>query len=303
MIVYYAILFHLSIPYRYINGLYAEGKSPKTIESYSGNLKRFAEFCEVNKLIEVAPVHIRFYLADRARTTSSHTTHQAFRVLRTFFRWCIKEGFLDESPLINIKAPKVSNKVIPTFSNEEIKKMLSFCKQQTFLGERNHAMVLCLLDTGMRASELIGLKLADVDFQAGIMRVRGKGDKERLIRLGNISRQALWKYMLIRDIKAPENEDALWLSEEMKPFTKNGLFLVIRRLGKRARIEGVRCSPHTFRHTFAVDFLRNGGNVFDLQTLLGHSSLEMVKRYSQSLNTEDALRAHAKFSPVDRMLD
>ena len=286
----------------YVNGLYAEGKSPKTIEAYSGNLKRFSEFCGEQKALDITPAHIRAYLAERSQSSSSHTTHQAFRVLKTFFRWCIREGFLETSPLANVKAPRLANKVIPTFSPAEIKKMLSLCKQRTFLGDRNRAIIPCLLDTGMRASELIGLTLNDVDFKEGLMRVKGKGDKERLIRLGNASRQALWKYMLIRDVKASEHEIALWLSEEMKPFTRNGLFLVIRRLGKRAAIEGVRCSPHTFRHTFAVNFLRAGGNVFDLQTLGGWSSLEMVKRYSQSLNTEDALRAHAKFSPVDRML-
>jgi site-specific recombinase XerD len=203
--------------------------------------------------------------------------------------------------MANVKAPKLEDIIIPTFSQDEIKAMLSYCRPKTFLGERNRALVLCLLDSGLRASELLSLTITDVDYQQGLIKVMGKGKKERLVRIGNNARQQLWRYMLLRDIKAPPHVQTLWLSEEMRPFTKNGMLLVMHRLGKRAGIR-IRCSPHTFRHTFAVSYLRAGGDIFTLQQLLGHSSLEMVKRYSRTLNSDDALKAHQQFSPVDRLL-
>ena len=256
------------------------------------------------KLLDITPNLVKSFLAAMQREKeqlSGYTVHQYFRVLRTFFKWCVSEGFLPANVMENIKPPRLPQKVIATFSVEEIQAMLSFCPPKTFLGARNRAMILALMDTGMRASELIGLKIDDVDFKTGIVRVTGKGNKERFARMGNTARKELWRYMLLRDIKASPNTAKVWLSEEMRPLASNGLGQTIRKLGRKAHIRGTRCSPHTFRHTFAVTFLRNGGDIFNLQTLLGHSSLEMVKVYSRTLNDDDAIRAHEKFSPGDAM--
>ena len=129
----------------------------------------------------------------------------------------------------------------------------------------------------------------------------GKGHKERLLRLGSTARKELWRYLLIRDVKLPAGERHIFLSEEMRPLTRNGLGQMIARRGKEAGIANVRCSPHTFRHTMATSFLRNGGDISSLQTILGHSSLEMVRNYSRTLNSEDAMRAHERASPADSM--
>jgi integrase/recombinase XerC/integrase/recombinase XerD len=154
----------------------------------------------------------------------------------------------------------------------------------------------------MRASELININLNDVDYRLGIIKVMGKGNKERLMRIGDKTRQVLWKYLLIRDIKAQAGQERLFLSEEMRPLTRRGLTTIIYKLGQRAGLKNVRCSPHTFRHTFAVNFLRAGGNIRDLQNLGGWADIQSLIRYTSSLTSEDALRAHERFSPVDRML-
>jgi len=110
----------------------------------------------------------------------------------------------------------------------------------------------------------------------------------------------LWKY--IKSYPRPPIE-YIWLSEEKRPLTDDGVRQAIRKIARWVGITGVRASPHTFRHTFAINFLRGGGNIFDLQTLGGWESLDMVKRYAQTLNIDDALKAHRRFSPVDRLME
>jgi integrase/recombinase XerC len=270
--------------------------------SYEYNLGLFSKHSPGWRLQEITPEQIRSFLAARAQGNSPATLHQAFRVLRTFFRWCVREGLLEHYPMENIKAPKLEQKVILTFSPEEIKKLLSSCPPRTFLGERNRSIVLCLLDTGVRASELININLNDVDYRLGIIKVMGKGNKERLMRIGDKTRQVLWKYLLIRDIKAQAGQERLFLGEELKPLTRRGLTTIIYKLGQKTGLKGIRCSPHTFRHTFAVNFLRAGGNIRDLQSLGGWVDIQSLIRYTSSLTSDDALRAHEKFSPVDTML-
>jgi site-specific recombinase XerD len=285
----------------FINGLHAENKSIETIRIYGHNLNLFQKHAGTMKLAEVSALQIRDFLGIRAQTTKPATVHSAFRTLRTFFNWCLNEGLLETQPMQNIKPPKLDQKIIPTFTGDDIKRLLNACKHKTFTGERNKAIILCLVDSGIRITELINLSLNDVDYRQGIIKVMGKGKKERLVRIGNNARQQLWRYMLLREIKG-QNIERLFLSEEMRPMTKSGLGTIIKKIGKDAEIDGKRCSPHTFRHSFAVAFLRAGGNVFDLKQLLGHSSIDMVERYSRSLSSDDALKAHQQFSPGDRLL-
>ena len=111
----------------FLDGLDAEGKSKATIETYGYNLDLFVRHCQAEKLAEIQPEHIRAYLADRSRGRAPATTHQAFRVLRTFFRWSIREGLLEFSPMDNIKAPRLEEKVINTFSPDDIRQLLTVC--------------------------------------------------------------------------------------------------------------------------------------------------------------------------------
>jgi site-specific recombinase XerD len=166
-----------------------------------------------------------------------------------------------------------------------------------FLGSRNRAIVLVLVDAGVRLAELIGMKLDDVNTSNGNIRVLGKGNKERVVRIGKVAQKALWRYLMQR----PENcGEQIWLSEELKPLTCSGAQNTIKRLKVRAGVKG-EGSVHRFRHTFAVNFLRNDKNVFNLQYLLGHSDLDMVRRYMATLGMEDALQPHVKASPADVM--
>jgi len=300
-----------------------EGKSPRTVEFYSDNLKRFLWYASKqdwsNDIRMLTEWHIREFLgyvgnercrwglegngSETSRTEVSHTTvHHYFAVLSNFFSWMVREGFLAESPVANIKVVKPRVKVIKPYTREEVAKMIAVCDwdyehNAKFLGSRSKAIILVLLDSGVRLSELIGMTLQDINTSNGNIRVTGKGSKERIVRIGKVAQKALWRYLMYR----PDNGyQELWLSEEKRALSCRGVQCLVRKLKERAGIKGSG-SVHRFRHTFALNFLRADKNVFNLQYLLGHSELEMVRRYTATLGMEDALKAHEKASPADIM--
>ena len=157
---------------------------------------------------------------------------------------------------------------------------------------------MMLLDTGMRVFELANLRLDDIDVNTGSILIRhGKGNKQRVVRIGAKTQKALWKY---RTLYRRSDNDKLLVNRGGESLEVTGIKLMIRRLGKRANVLGVHV--HRLRHTFAISFLRAGGDVFSLQYLLGHSTLAMTQRYLQSLNADDAVKAHKRFSPVDNLM-
>lgn len=201
-----------------------------------------------------------------------------------------------------IEVAKSRPKVVVPFSNEDISRMLAVCNYDyehnaKFLGSRNRAMLLVLLDTGIRLSELVSMKVRDINSDTGYIRVLGKGSRERVVRIGKVAQRALWRYLMCRTHKDMEE---LWLTEEGRPLHNSGVQSLVKRLKERAGISG-NGNTHRFRHTFALSFLRTDGNVFNLQYLLGHSDLDMVRRYTSTLGMEDALKAHEKASPADLM--
>ena len=157
-----------------------------------------------------------------------------------------------------------------------------------------------LLDTGMRLAELIGLRMDDVDLRNRALKVLGKGAKERRLPIGKRLLAALWKYQLHRPQPATGAIDNFFLTRDGWPLNKNRVETIIKNLGRKVGLHGVRCSPHTFRHTFCVQFLRNGANLFTLQQMTGHSSLEVLRGYV-ALAESDLNTAHQKFSPADNL--
>lgn len=162
-------------------------------------------------------------------------------------------------------------------------------------------MILMLLDTGLRVSELVGLRLSDISVEDGLVKVLGKGQKERLVPIGKRVQRHLWRYIMhCRPQPSGSNLDLVFLTQEGRQLTKDRMDKITSGYGGKAGITGFRCSPHTLRHTAAIHFLRNGGDVFALQRMLGHSSLEMTRRYCE-LADLDLKRAHHTASPVDNL--
>jgi len=297
----------------YILNCRCEGKSEATIHHYEGALRRYLFFCEscgdLKNPQDITPEDIRQFLwyltsepvrfngsSPTARKPATiNTAENYYRTLHTFFNWLQRENLIPDNPVSHIKKPKVQKKVIEALKPEEVKALLDQFNGKTFIDVRNRLILMMFLDTGMRVSELTNLMIPDVDMQRGSILVRhGKGNKQRLVRIGSKTQKALWQYT---SLYRRGDSNRLFTDASGKPLKRNAIKLMMNRLGKRVHLEGIHC--HRLRHTFAISFLRAGGDVFSLQYLLGHSTLSMTQRYLQSLNADDAFKAHKRFSPMD----
>jgi integrase/recombinase XerC/integrase/recombinase XerD len=223
--------------------------------------------------------------------------------LHRFFAFLKEEKVIGETPLLTMHPPKKPKYIIKPFSHDQISKLLALCDDSNFLGARNRAIIMTFGDTGLRLSELAKIQLEDVNIQTDTIRVMGKGNKERVVPFGKVTKAALLKYQRLRECEIPD----LWLTEERRPITKREIDIAIIRLGKYAGISGVRCSPHTFRHFFGTNSMLNGAPDWAVQTLLGHATLDMTKKYRETINSQNAIPFHRGskdrkgFSPVDNL--
>jgi len=273
--------------------------SPRSLEDYSQKIGAFVTFCttqEIYKLSEVNTSAIRLFLLGTQQRCKPTSVHGYYGCVCRFFNWLVEEGTIKESPMARMHPPKVPKQLIKPFTQDHIDRLLTLC-DNSFVGCRNRAIVLTFLDTGLRLSELANIQLRDIDIDRETIKVMGKGAKERLVRIGEDAQKALLKYILQRNDRLP----CLWLTEERKPLQARGIQQMIERLGKRAGLTNVRCSPHTFRHTFAPWMLKLGADLKTVQSLLGHSTIGQTLRYAESVNSEQAVEVHRRCSPVDNM--
>ena len=220
--------------------------------------------------------------------------------LRTCFRWMVAEGNIDDSPMESIAAPIIRTDQVQPFSEAQIEALVRESKRSRH-PKRDEVIVRFLYDTGMRASELCSLKTKNLDVTGRRCVVQGKGNKYRTVYFGKQTAKALIHYLRESPREPVQtvfySDRGTQTGEALRP---NGLLQLVGRIGTAAKIEATRCSPHTFRHSFAVQFLRAGGNVFSLKEILGHTTLTMVNRYV-SLAQADIENQHRQFSPGDRL--
>ena len=209
-----------------------------------------------------------------------------------------------------IDPPDPKAPVVETLTKEEIDALLGACdhsktwknRQVTAnerpTADRDRAIILLLLDTGLRASELCGIKFGDVNLTTNSIKVLGKGQKERLVYFGKRTAKALWKLLTprLKESKPADLVFGVGEADDPRPLTSDVPRRLLVRIGERAGVANVY--PHRFRHTFAITYLRNEGDLFTLQDLLGHSDMAMVKGYARIAQT-DCAKAHQKASPVD----
>ena len=273
--------------------------SPRSVQDYSQKIGAFVNFCrtqEIYKLRQVNTSAIRLFLLGMQQRCKPSSVHGYYGCVCRFFNFLVEEGTLKESPMSRMHPPKVPKQLIKPFTQDHIDRLLALC-DNSFVGCRNRAIVLTFLDTGLRLSELANVQLQDIAFERETIKVMGKGAKERIVRIGEGAQKALLKYILLRNDRLP----CLWLTEERKPLQARGIQQMIERLGKRAGLTNVRCSPHTFRHTFAPWMLKLGADLKTVQSLLGHSTIGQTLRYAESVNSEQAVEVHRRCSPVDNM--
>lgn len=281
--------------------LLARRLSPATVTKYDIWLGAFGVHLEgqgVGTPQGIEAGHVRAYLAGLAeRGLSAHTQHTAARCIRAWLNFLVAEGEIAESPMRKVKMPRLDNRILPSLSQEDVQAILAAC-----LNGRDRAIVLFLLDTGLRASEFVALNLGDVDMASGAVMVRlGKGRKDRQVYIGAKTQQALQRYLRRRkDAPMLAATSPLWTSMFTgKRLRRAGLRQVLRRLGERSGVE--HCHPHAFRRTFALWSLRAGMDIYSLQRLMGHNDLAMLRRYL-ALVEADIKNAHRQHGPVDSNL-
>jgi integrase/recombinase XerD len=302
----------------------ADGLSPNTIGIYRWALDKLVAFLDDPDLDSVSADDLRRwfvflrteYVTHGPSRNGGHlaigSLQNAWVAVKSLWHWAHDE--LGVSRVADsLKRPQGEPPIITPFTETEIRALLKAAETTTTKGthkrrsyyqvrhtaHRNAALIRFLLDTGARVSEVARLRISDVSLELGEVVISpfgsGRKSKGRHVYIGKSTRRELWRYLADRDDVNPE--DCLFVSQDDQPMDKYSIGLVLRRIGRRAGVAHVHA--HRFRHTFAVEYLRGGGDVFTLKRLLGHATLEMVNRYLALANTDDAA-AHRRASPVDR---
>ncbi len=289
----------------YLTGLRVEGKADRTISTYAETLRDFRRVgrkLDLPDTVEAYEIeHVYAFLGDLLdRGAAPSYQHRRHREVRTFFSWCLKKmRWIERNPFAAVDLIRLQEKIVPPLSAEDIDRLLGLFDASKHTGCRNRALILYMLDTGVRVSECISVRLEDLDWEHGRQLVRNtKNKKERWVGFVAQTAEALRDYV---DRFRGEEPGPLFLtSRTHAPMaTGNTVRTILRRAAERAGLEGVH--PHRFRHTFATWAIQSGAREIDVQMLLGHSSVTMVQRYSKTYTSEQAVLAHADMSPVAQL--
>ena len=276
----------------------AQGLSRNTLNYYRKNLAKFAGFCDsllIKHITELTPHNLRQFLVQlEEQGHNAGGIHGFYRAIRAFLYWWeaeIEPEFW-KNPIRKVKSPKVETPLLSPVPVSDIQVMLDTCEND-LLGLRDRAILLCLLDTGVRASELCAMNLDDLDRVHGAILIpNSKSKRPRTVFLGKKSRKALRAYLRRRrDDNLP-----VWITNSEERLTYWGLRQIVRRRAEKAGVDVP--SLHDFRRAFALECLRNGMDVYSLQKLMGHADLQVLRRYLAQ-TTEDIQQAHQHGSPVD----
>ncbi len=241
--------------------------------------------------------HFVFYMLEELGL-KVNTINGRIRSVRGLIQFLHRESYLPRDYSADLPVLKAEKVIIQTFSEDEISRLLRQPDQSTFTGLRDYTMMLLLFETGIRISELVGIQMSDVHLRDGNVLVHGKGSKQRLVPIQSKMRQVLQRY--IRE-RGNALTDALFVTIDEEPIAIGTTQKLIKQYGEQARITNVRVSPHTFRHTMAKYYILAGGDIFSLQRILGHSSMETVRIYVEMFSHDVNLQ-HSKYSFVEHRL-
>lgn len=288
--------------------LHADGYPPNTVSTYRTALRRFASWLQLSypgvSPVDVQREHLRAWLAEMHASTAKRSASTRYAGVRHFYRWLLDEGETTVNVTEGVRAPAVGEPFTPVMANDDVKTLLAACAGNGFVARRDTAVLMVLVDGGLRLAELAGLALKDVDLQRRVLFVEGKGTnrsgpRRRAVPLGIKASRTLDRYIRERRKHPWAAADLLWLGAQGRgPMTRKGMATLITRIGERA---GVRIHPHLFRHKWASEFRRAGGEEGDLMVLGGWRSRATMDRYGKAAAGDRAVEAYRRRSLGDRL--
>ena len=305
----------------FLFSLQADGRAPRTHEYYAKTLRHLLRYAEDKEwhddISHISTQQLREFLSWIASRVYEHSAGNGtrlvrrgkattpwpyFRALRRLFNWAIEEGLLETSPVAKIHFKAPNSPPVNPYSQEELKKLLAVCDLDIrsgarFTGLRNRAMLLVFIDSGLRREEMATLRSRSLNLDTRRISVVGKGNKVGIVPFCPKTAKAIWLYLTERERRA--KCDSLWVTEEGRAFSVDGMDSWFDRLKQRAGVTSPGCL-HKLRHTAALCYLRGAKDSFLLQLFLRHESLEMSRRYTNGLKAEEAFEAHRNgASPVE----
>ena len=281
------------------------GLSENTVVNYSNDLNALAYFIEKNK-IEEKPQNctketLQQFIYNQSKLIGANSQARRISAIKSFFNFLIFENYRDNSPADLIESPKIGRKLPETLSLIEIERILDGISLDQLHGHRNRAIIETLYGSGIRVSELVELTLSNIFFKENIIRVTGKGDKQRLVPLGSYSKKFIEIYTTeIRQLKKikPKDKDILFLNRNGSKISRAMIFTIVRNASDKVGIKK-KISPHTFRHSFATHLLENGADLRIIQILLGHESITTTEIYTH-LDNKHLKKVMENFHPRNK---
>ena len=275
------------------------GLSMNSIKSYEFDLIQFKNFMIENAINEspkqCSSSTVKTYLYKNFSNKKSRSQARSISALKSFFNYLLFEGEINSSPLNDIESPKIENKLPEVLTEDEIKRLISSVNLDSEFGQRNKTIIEVLYGTGIRVSELTDLKLSNIFFDENILKVTGKGNKERFVPLGKIATIEIKKYLNYRDKLKINSKfsDILFLNRYGRQLTRSMIFKIIKDSSKNAKIDK-KISPHTLRHSYATHLLKNGADLRTIQLILGHESITTTEIYTHldTFHLEDVLKKY-----------
>jgi integrase/recombinase XerD len=275
------------------------GLSSNTLQAYSSDLMRFFLFLEAQGIgaLDVTRENLSTYLLTLSKGISPRSLTRHLSSIRGFYRFLVAEGRLDINPARLHEAPRLPRRLPGALSMNEVERLLSQPDPSKSTGLRDRAMLEILYATGLRVSELIHLKIFDINMEAGFLRTMGKGSKERLVPVGAKALDAVKEYLLYgrRPLVKGINPPFLFLNGRGKALTRQGFWKIIRAYGRKASIRR-KISPHSLRHSFATHLLENGADLRSVQLMLGHADISTTQVYTH-VTRERLKQIHEQYHP------
>lgn len=294
-----------------------EKRTEKTLLTYRQTLEAFRKWMIEREISEITPETMRdyiHYLTYEKRRWDDHPTspvgevglsprgvNNIIRILNIFFNYLVSERVITNSPMENIKYQPEDNDTFEVFTDDDVMRLLSAPNRRVYTGWRDYCMMLTLIDTGLRIKELTSMKVSDIDFKLRQIVVRAEVSKTKTARVVPVSNKTLKELERLIEYMNIEKDDYVWLTQFGERYYADTFAKMLKKYGKKAGIEDARVSPHTFRHYFAVKFLKSGGDPIALMRILGHTSLTMTERYVKYTKS-DLSEQHEKASPVVNLI-